>query len=214
MDITKQTPREIDTTIAKLEEPLAGFRQNLAALEKQIQDRVQFPERYRYYSAKTVEQLEVLVAEQHAKITAQRALIAPYDAEFVRRGGWSRYFLVPGGHVHRERNCSSCHWNTLFGWLPTLSGCDELAMVAEHGDNACAICFPAVQNHPAFLAAKALRLAAEASQAALLCPGSGKAGESKGAAGFSRYRRCPHCKKVVYAGPRGYSPLRKHKAKS
>lgn len=204
--ITEQTPSEIDTQIAKLEEPLGQLFAQVQSCRSGIEDRKANPKRYAYYSATTIEQLEAQIVEIQAKIQAVRDAIAPFEAEYVRRGCWTRYFLVFGGHVHRERNCSSCHWNTLFGWLPGLSGCDELAMVAEHGDNACAICFPAVQQHPAFLAAKALRLAAEAKLAAEYCPGSGKRGTDG-----RKYTPCPVCKQYVYAGPRGYGKLRKHK---
>lgn len=83
------------------------------------------------------------VSECEAELAALEEEAAPGEAEYRRRR-WNRYFLVTntGGHVHRERNCSTCYVTTRYNWLPTLSGCDESAMVAEYGEMACTICFP------------------------------------------------------------------------
>jgi hypothetical protein len=84
------------------------------------------------------------LAEAQAEVAELDAAAAPYEAEFVARGGWRRYFVVnsSNGHVHRERNCSTYYATTTFGWIPELSGCDESAMVAEYGEMACTVCFP------------------------------------------------------------------------
>lgn len=73
------------------------------------------------------------------------AEIAKLDAEYIRRGGWSRFFLVPGGHIHSSLDCSTCNKvgkMTQFGWLPQMSGRTEADVVAEHGALLCTICFP------------------------------------------------------------------------
>ncbi|ASR86368.1 hypothetical protein SEA_AMOHNITION_88 [Mycobacterium phage Amohnition] len=56
--------------------------------------------------------------------------------------GWLRFFLVPGGHIHRSRGCSSLRITTRIGWLPNLSGETEADAVAEHGAMLCTKCFP------------------------------------------------------------------------
>jgi hypothetical protein len=68
----------------------------------------------------------------------------PLDEEFKSRGGWNRYYLVTNnnGHVHREMHCSTCRPSTQYVWLIDLADCDEKAMVAEHGERACTVCFP------------------------------------------------------------------------
>lgn len=73
-----------------------------------------------------------------------RAEAEPFEAEFVRRGGWNRYFLVTNGngHVHRGMTCSTCFPTTEYAWLVDLADCDEAAMVAEWGEQACTVCFP------------------------------------------------------------------------
>lgn len=66
------------------------------------------------------------------------------DTEFVRRGGWSRFFLVTNvnGHIHSSMACSTCFPTTEFAWLPTLSGLTEADAVAEQGEILCSVCFP------------------------------------------------------------------------
>lgn len=122
-----------------------------------------------------------LLAELEERRTDLDALCAaayPYEAEYSERG-WTRYFLVAntGGHVHRERSCSTCFATTEFNWLPSLSGCDESAMVAEYGELGCTVCFPDAPSMSGFgdgtsalarysAAEKAERVAAKAERAA------------------------------------------------
>jgi hypothetical protein len=60
--------------------------------------------------------------------------------------GWSRFFLVPGGHIHSSTRCHTCNRNwdapTQFAWLPSLSGKTDAMAVAEHGALLCTACFP------------------------------------------------------------------------
>ena len=198
--LTEQTPCEIDTQLAELhaKQWTAAMRRKEA--EKRFEDA---RNGHRLYG-RTLEEFEEEYLNATAALTACNEAIAPFEREFSRRGGWKRYYLVPGGHVHRERNCSTCHWNTRFGWLVELADCDENVMVKAHGDGACAVCFPAVQTHPDFLRAKALREAAEAAEAAKLCTGSGKSANNY----RSRYAKCPDCRVTVSITKRGL--LRKH----
>jgi hypothetical protein len=71
--------------------------------------------------------------------------IVELDSIFRSVGGWTRFFLVPGGHVHSGMNCSTCNNGktaTVFGWLPALSGKTEADAVAEHGALLCSVCYP------------------------------------------------------------------------
>ncbi len=59
-----------------------------------------------------------------------RAAAKPYDDEFVRRGGWTRAFLVQqaNGHVHNTMRCSTCNRGgelTRFAWMTEYSGKSE-----------------------------------------------------------------------------------------
>ena len=72
------------------------------------------------------------------------AKTAPYDAEFARRGGWTRAFLVnnSNGHVHSSMGCSTCFPTTSYCWLPEVSGHDETEIVEKAGERACTVCYP------------------------------------------------------------------------
>lgn len=97
--------------------------------------------------------------------------IATLDAVFHAAGGWTRFFLVQGGHIHSSLHCSTCNngrQRTRFGWLPALSGRTEADAVAEHGAILCSVCYPSAPvawtNHYDLKVAK---------QAADRCKGSG-----------------------------------------
>jgi GNAT superfamily N-acetyltransferase len=67
--------------------------------------------------------------------------IGRHEDEFRKRGGWSRFFLVPDGHIHSSMQCHSCHPTTQFSWLPHLSGKTEGEAVEAHGPHLCTHCF-------------------------------------------------------------------------
>lgn len=80
----------------------------------------------------------------------------PLNAEWDRRGGWSRYFTVQqaGGHIHASMDCSTCNrgrFATQFAWNPELSGTTEaqaLASLGAHGYTMCTVCFPSAPVLP------------------------------------------------------------------
>ncbi|MFD7835673.1 SPOR domain-containing protein [Streptomyces sp. NPDC059761] len=68
--------------------------------------------------------------------------------EWERRDGWSRFFLVQDGHIHRgghagwDSDCHSLRSTTLLYWQPELSGKTEQEAVTALGPTMCTICFP------------------------------------------------------------------------
>lgn len=87
------------------------------------------------------------LADAIEKLAALTVEAAPYEAEYTRRGGWSRYFLVQNdnGHIHSSMHCSTCNREgiaTRFGWMIEFSGKDEHELTDEIGPNACTVCFP------------------------------------------------------------------------
>jgi hypothetical protein len=131
MELTTATPVEIDTEIAKLSVPLHRAQVTLAWLESKD---------FRNRRNGTDEQ----IAAQQVKIDEALDAIAPFDAEYRRRGGWSRFFLVTNnnGHIHSSQSCSTCYWSTQFAWLPALSGKTEAEAVEDQGEILCSVCFP------------------------------------------------------------------------
>jgi hypothetical protein len=96
---------------------------------------------------------QTLHAEQRAlasldeQMQAVRAEAAPYEAEYLRRGGWNRVYLAKsaGGHAHNGTECSTCHhgeYRTEFAWLIQYSGKTEAEIVADAGERACTTCYP------------------------------------------------------------------------
>lgn len=138
--ITTQTPAEIDKELARLwsVEQTAMYRiSSLTSNRSHPADSPRF---------------EGVIAEYRAEAQAARTEAEPYEAEFTARGGWRRYFLctATAGHVHRGTHCTTCFQTTTYCWLTELSACDEQAMVAEWGEKACTICFPAAPTFKGF----------------------------------------------------------------
>lgn len=75
-------------------------------------------------------------------VLVNRAERAKISTEFDRRGGWTRAWAVPNGHVHNSRQCDTCYPTTEFGWLPQVSGLNETEIVELAGERACTRCYP------------------------------------------------------------------------
>ncbi|CCQ44634.1 gp38 domain protein [Pseudarthrobacter siccitolerans] len=84
---------------------------------------------------------EVALGTAQAKVAALKAEAAPLEA-IAAAGNWSRFVLVPGGHLHRGFHCSTLRWSTPTGLLPEYSGADEKEIVEIAGEVACTVCFP------------------------------------------------------------------------
>lgn len=167
-DLTTATPAEIDTELAALYGKLGMLDGSL----RYRMNRVESSEERTGAALPADHPYRVELDEIRAERDEIQTEIDRHDAEFDRRGGWSRYFLVPGGHVHRERHCSTCFPTTQFSWLPNLSDCDETTMVDEYGETACTICFPDAPTLPGWARSVEEREAAEAAKKATQCPGS------------------------------------------
>lgn len=118
-----------------------------------------------------VSNFERAAAELYTAYGEREALAAeaaPFHAEF-RATQWSRFFIVPDGHIHSSMNCSTCNKDgkaTSFGWLPQLSGLTEADAVEAHGMTLCTVCFPSAPVEWTTGEAKAKIEAREAREAA------------------------------------------------
>lgn len=130
----------------------------------------------------------------------------PFKAEWDARGGWTRAYIVPGGHIHKSTSCHTLHITTLVAWLPEQSGWDEAKIVEAAGVNACTVCYPSAP-------VEALRAAELAAKKATQCPGSGTWDhDSSGLQYHQRRARCNHCGQTISATSTG--KLRAHKPKA
>jgi hypothetical protein len=168
MDLSTQTPVEIDTELARLyyESADASFKSAQAANHLHYAADDEYNTRYNPRSGwkmshvEVVETVTVMAQGQTYKATeAQRALDAynaahqkveeireamvPFHAEYRRRP-WSRAFLVQNnnGHVHSSMECSTCFDTTQYAWMVEYSGKPESEIVEAAGEAACTVCYP------------------------------------------------------------------------
>lgn len=154
--IATATPSEIDTALAAIYTRLYANWDEQEQVERHIEDMMQglakLAEGNFSYSAYTQESLDLLIEKADA-LSVQAMHIQhetlPFEAEFKRRGGWSRFFLVRnnGGHIHSSMHCNTCFSTTRFGWLPEISGLTEAEAVAKHGAILCTVCYPTAPTH-------------------------------------------------------------------
>ena len=163
MNTKTATPAQIDAEIARINGLIQRANSAAEAAQRMMERRPDMPKAARAIYTRDVEaaldqidELREEAAPLHAAYAAQR---------------WSRFYLVPGGHIHADTNCSTCNNGrnlTKFGWLTDLSGKTEEEAVAEHGALLCTVCFPSAPVHWT----NALELAAEARKNSQ-CSGSG-----------------------------------------
>ncbi len=135
---------------------------------------------------------------ENASENEQKWVTAANELEAARRvaselellyTGWARFFIVPGGHIHSSRRCSTCYVTTMFGWLPALSGLTEADAVAAHGPLLCSVCYPSAP----------VEWTVGPQSKKTYCTGKGKYAN----AGRYRYAECPDCGKTVAVTPGG-----------
>lgn len=151
-----KSPKEIDTEWYEIDFRLNPMLDRLSSYKRYADEA-----RSEYDRASYNRTLAKLHQEYDAEIDRLLAASAPLEAEWKRRGGWSRYYLcaTDGGHIHRLP-CSTLRATSRMSWMPALSGLDENGMVAEVGWKACTVCFPSAPTHPAWAASWAASEAA------------------------------------------------------
>jgi hypothetical protein len=168
MQVTTATPVEIDTELARLGAELAvqynAIDRAMAASKRLVEGRY-------YDEVRDAEQLDsynrkVATATWEAGIL--QSACRPFDAEFTRRGGWTRYYLVEGGHLHYDVSGHRCSRipSTSHYWLTEQSGKSAAEVIELAGERVCTVCFPdapvAVQERPSQLLTKTEAEQAEA----------------------------------------------------
>jgi hypothetical protein len=163
------------------------------------------------YDAENAERILLSRFDKLAQIEGAQTDAKPLDAEFNRRGGWSRFFLVTSsnGHIHSSMNCSTCHVTTAFAWLPDASGQTMADAIAERdklGSAAilCTVCFP---DAPVEWTTKPVD--------DTVCPGSGTTDYDRATARRGYYSGnfgiCNHCGQPATIPGRAAVNMRKHK---
>jgi hypothetical protein len=132
MNLSTQTPVEIDTKLAEL----YFAEQKARATHDRIQRSLRDDSRYTLLT-------EDDATEAFNALRAAIEAILPYEAEYERRP-WQRYWHVTNanGHIHRSQACTSCFYDTQYGWRTDLSGLTDVEVVEREAYNACSVCMP------------------------------------------------------------------------
>lgn len=96
---------------------------------------------YRRPTPLMIESYEEQILKAQVRIEELTPLAAPLQAIYAANL-WTRFILVPAGHLHRGTGCSTLRWNTERYALPEYSGADETEIVGLAGERACTVCFP------------------------------------------------------------------------
>lgn len=132
--------------------------------------------------------------------------ISAYEEASSRYEGWSRFYAVPGGHIHSSMSCSTCNKRgimTKFEWLTSISGLSVDAAIAEYGPVLCSACFPDAPVE--------LTMGTFGNSDDDICEGTDTEAVRYGP-GY-RYGECAYCGEMIGVKSRMNKYLRKHKAK-
>jgi hypothetical protein len=195
----RATDEEIQTALVEAAE-FEG--QDICAMETAEQ-------RVKAWNGLDLVEAQVRFEEAADKVAAIKVTALPYDAEFTRRGGWSRFFLVTSsdGHIHSSMNCSTCNPRTTYAWYPEFSGqtmAEAIAAWDERGsaEVLCTTCFP---DAPTPRTQKPVEDG--------VCPGSGTwdypAETARKGYAAGNYGVCRHCGTAITISSTG--KMRKHK---
>jgi len=122
-------PKAIDNMLVELSMELGRVRRLRTAMVKTEQ---------------TGAKLDRATAKGYALDEALTALEGLHTAY-----GWTRYIVVPDGHVHFE-GCSTLRHDTLRSFLPDESGNTVTEMIAKYTTLMCTVCFPQAPVDPAY----------------------------------------------------------------
>ncbi|MBM0205771.1 hypothetical protein JNW90_24210 [Micromonospora sp. STR1s_5] len=88
-------------------------------------------------------------ADATAALVTLRALAAPLEQAYAERR-WTRWYWVPGGHLHREGECPTLYASTDRKLTAADSGLNDAELVAKRGWNVCTVCVKGAPLMPGF----------------------------------------------------------------
>lgn len=141
MNTTTATPAQIDTEIARLQSEIARHRANVDNAHRMIQ---QLRDGWMLSGGRTPESLTATIDALETGIEQLEDEITPLETEFLRRGGWTRFYMVDndGGHLHSTTGCRTTYATTPWCWMTDMSGMTREEAVRAAGSHACLACFP------------------------------------------------------------------------
>ena len=148
MDLKTATPVEIDTALARIGGEMGKQANAIDRAERTIAMEHKYTAPDGSVNQRRIDQCQDLINAARSEYARLRVEASPFEAEFTRRGGWTRYYLVDSdsgnGHVHYDasnRRCSRVN-STEHYWLVDQSGRPAADVVTDAGERACTVCFP------------------------------------------------------------------------
>lgn len=129
------------------------------------------------------------LAEKESAYREARGVVFDLETVWREHGCWSRFYLVPGGHIHSSTGCHTLRLRTRVGWLPELSGDTEAEAVAAQGPLLCSVCWPT--------ALAEWTVGAEKPVNPKECPGSKRYVPNANLRLYSPRGECPKCGQYV-----------------
>lgn len=143
--LSERSPVEIDTEILKLTTEHSRLDALNEGLRRTASRHQEIYETYGSESSrKAVEDANAQAAINTVRMHDINDRLHVLQSEWVRRGRWTRYYLVTNsnGHVHWTQDCTTCFIDTQFAWLTQFSGTSHDDLVELAGEKACTVCFP------------------------------------------------------------------------
>jgi hypothetical protein len=135
--LADQTPAEIDGALFPLLASRWQAATQVVSYKQSIKEAEAGPS-----SHYRLKEMRAWVQECEAKVDELNEHIRPLLDEYSRRGGWSRFYLVPGGHLHESTGCSTCYPTTQFMLVAEASGSTGEDLIERYAQHVCSVCFP------------------------------------------------------------------------
>lgn len=153
MNITTASPAEIDTEIYRLSVERMRLGVRLTNLRRDLGEAENIEAGYGRRSVRKIASVDNIlstIAEIEYRIGDCNRQVHPLHGEFLRRDGWTRWYLVPGGHLHYDTAAWRCSRipTTEHYWMTEFSGRTEAEMIELAGDRVCTTCFPDAPVNP------------------------------------------------------------------
>jgi hypothetical protein len=145
MNITTASPAEIDTEIYRLHVERERIGRRLISLRRELSEAENQALGYgANRRVRPVAELRDEIAAMGQEAARNGNALEPLGKEWIRRDGWTRWYLVPDGHLHYDISGDRCSRipTTDHYWMTEHSGRSAAEMIELAGDRVCTTCFP------------------------------------------------------------------------
>ncbi|AYQ99311.1 hypothetical protein PBI_CANTARE_91 [Brevibacterium phage Cantare] len=131
---------EAIVTIAQAtDKELYGLEFRAFSLSRRIEEYKSYINKYK--TGATVDRFLVQRKEAQAELAVVVAEVEKLNGVFKALGGWERYIIVPGGHIHNY-GCTTLYATTQTVEAYMYSAEKVESLIEKAGDRACTVCFP------------------------------------------------------------------------